>query len=307
MTGKMTGLALAALMMTLVEAQAQVSAPKLLVRGAAARIEIIPEDRVDIVATVGAATGAGARLPVPEVRREGANLVVDGKLQRRIRNCGVGGPGRTPSLTINGVGRVAASDLPTITIRAPRDLVAEIANAGRTGVGAARTGTMHFEGCGDAVIAPVSGDLTVGLDGSGDVDFAAVGGNLAAELDGSGDIRGGAVRGDAMLGLDGSGDIGIASVAGALTAELDGSGDVVVQSSKGPMTLSLDGSGDILVRDGTAARFVARLDGSGDIAFLGVAGDVDASLDGSGDIHVSRATGAVRKSKDGSGDITIGS
>ncbi len=299
-TGLTTGLALAALMLTLGEAQAD-AGPKLLVRGAAARIQIIPEDRADIVATVGAAT----RLPAPAVRRDGDNLIIDGKLQHRVRSCRSVG-GHTTSLVINGVGRVSAAELPTITIRAPRDLVAEIANAGRTDVGPTRNARLTFEGCGDAAVAAVSGDLMVGLDGSGDVDFATVGGRLAAQLDGSGDIRGGAVGGDAMLGLDGSGDLGVASVAGALIGELDGSGDMVVAQASGPTTLSLDGSGDILVRGGAVPRLVVRLDGSGDIAFLGVAGDVDVNLDGSGDIRVARATGDVRKTKDGSGDITVG-
>lgn len=302
-TGRLTGVALAAVLLALADAEAQTAGPKLVVRGAAATIEIIAEDRADIVATVGPA----GRLPAPEIRREGQTLLIDGKLQRRIRNCGSRGmPGGAPGVTVNGVGRVAYAELPTITIRAPRALAAEIANAGRTRVGPTATASLGFNGCGDAFLAPVAGDLSVRLDGSGDVDFATVGGDLDASLDGSGDIRGGRTAGDARLMLDGSGDVRVGAVDGALNAGLDGSGDIVVEAVDGPATLNLDGSGDILVRGGNAPRLAAGLDGSGDIAFLGAAGDVDAVLDGSGDIRVSRASGRVRKTKSGSGDISVG-
>lgn len=306
MTGRMAGVALAALMVTLVDAQAQVAGPKLLVRGAAANIEIIPEDRTDIIATVSPATGAGVRLPPLELRREGASLFVDGKLQRRIRRCGASGPlGRNRVIQVDGIGGVPVSQLPTIHVRAPRALVAEIANAGHTSA-AAHDADLSFQGCGDAEIAPVAGDLAVRLDGSGDVDFASVGGRLSTNLNGSGDMRGGDVAGAARLGLDGSGDITVGAIRGGLSAELDGSGNIVAASSNGPISLSLDGSGDIAVRAGNAPTLVARLDGSGDIVFLGQARDVDLGVDGSGDIRVAHATGQVRRSKQGSGDITVG-
>lgn len=280
---------------------APAAGPRLVVRGVAAQIQIITEDRADIVAEVGPA----GRLPPIELRREGQALIVDGKLQRRIRYCStrLGGP---PSVEINGIGRVAQTALPTITIRAPRDLAATIANAGATTVGATRNATLAFEGCGDARLAAVSGDLSVDLDGSGDVDFATVGGRLAAQLDGSGDVRGASVGGDAALGLDGSGDITVTSVGRGLAAELDGSGDITVASVNGPVSLSLDGSGDILVRGGVAPSLVARIDGSGNVSFLGEAGNVTAEVDGSGNIRVQRATGVVQKSTDGSGDVSIG-
>lgn len=302
--GRMTGLALAALVMALTDAQAETATgPKLLVKGAAARIEIIPEDRTDIVATV----SPSAKVPAPVVRAEGQTLVIDGGLQRRIRSCGGSGPAGVGAVTINGIGKVTQADLPAITIRAPRALVAEIANAGVTRVGALASGDIDFEGCGDNFIGPVTGDLSVALEGSGDVDFGTVGGRLVAQLDGSGDIRGGAVRHDAVLNLDGSGDVRVESVGGALAAQLDGSGDIVVASISGPAQLGVDGSGDVLVRGGTAPQLQARVDGSGDVSFLGVAGDVDARVDGSGDVRVTRATGRVNKSKGGSGDISVGS
>ena len=306
MTGRMAGVALAALLVTLVDAQAQIAGPKLLVRGAAANIEIIPEDRSDIVATVTPPTGAGLLLPPLEVRSEGASLIVDGRLEHRIRRCGASGGRGNHGIQVNGVGGVALSELPTIHVRAPRALVAEITNAGHTTVAAAGNGDLTFQGCGGVAIAPVGGNLAVRLDGSGDVDFATVGGRLEANLDGLGDMRGGAIAGAARLGLDGSGDISVAAIAGALTGELDGSGDIVAASASGPVSLSLDGSGDITVRGGAAPTLVARLDGSGDISFLGAVADVDLVLDGSGDIRVAHVTGQVRKSKSGSGDITIG-
>lgn len=302
--GRMTGLALAALVMALTDAQADTATgPKLLVKGAAARIEIIPEDRTDIVATL----SPSAKVPAPVVRAEGQTLVIDGGLHRRIRSCGGRGPTGPGAVTINGIGKVNQADLPAITIRAPRALVAEIANAGATRIGALASGDIDFEGCGDNFIGPVTGDLSVALEGSGDVDFGTVGGRLLAQLDGSGDIRGGAVRRDAVLNLDGSGDVRVESVGGSLAAQLDGSGDIVVATINGPAQLGVDGSGDVLVRGGTAPQLQARVDGSGDVSFLGVAGDVDARVDGSGDVRVTRATGRVNKSKGGSGDISVGS
>ena len=275
--------------------------PRLVVRGVAAQIQIIPEDRADFAADAGAA----GRLPAIEVRREGQTLVLDGKIERRIRSCSTS-RGGAPSVTIAGIGRVAQAALPVVTIRAPRDVSGRIANAGATTVGATHSATLAFEGCGDARIGAIDSDLSVELDGSGDVDFTTVGGRLVARLDGSGDVRGGDVSGDAMLELDGSGDIKVGRVGGGLAAELDGSGDITVLAVNGPAALSLDGSGDIAVHGGSAPRLMAQLDGSGDIAFFGVAGDVIAQVDGSGDVRVQRATGAIQKSTDGSGRVSIG-
>ncbi|MBL8557074.1 MAG: DUF2807 domain-containing protein [Hyphomonadaceae bacterium] len=277
------------------------SGPRLVVRGVAAQIQIVPEDRADYAAEI----GAPGRLPAIELRREGQTLVLDGKLERRIRSCSsrAGGP---VSVTINGIGRVSQAELPTIVIRAPREVAGRIANAGATKIGPARAATLDFDGCGDARFDVVTGDLSVELDGSGDVDFATVGGRLAAQLDGSGDVRGGDVSGDARLILDGSGDIVIGRVGGGLAAELDGSGNITVASVGGATSLSLDGSGNITVRGGTAPRLIADIDGSGNISFLGEAGGVRASIDGSGNIRVARATGEVTQSTDGSGRISIG-
>lgn len=277
-----------------------VTGPRLVVRGVAAQIQIIPEDRADYVAVIGAV----GRLPAIEMRREGQTLVLDGKLHRRVRGCASSGGQHT--INISGLGRVAQSALPVITIRAPRDVNARIANAGATTVGATRSASLGFDGCGDARIGAVEGGLTVELDGSGDVDFVSVGGGLIGRLDGSGDVRGGDVRGDAMLGLDGSGDIQIGAVGGSLSAELDGSGDIIVAAAHGAAMLSLDGSGDITVRGGAASRLVAEIDGSGNISFLGEARDVHAEIDGSGNIRIARATGNVAQSTHGSGRISVG-
>lgn len=279
-------------------ADTTVSGPRLVVRGVAAQIQIIPEDRADYAAEVGP-TG---RLPAIQVRREGQVLVLDGRLERRIRGCGLGAQS---SVLVNGLGRVPATALPVVTIRAPRTLRATIANAGTTAVGATQAATLSFDGCGAARIAPVDGDLALDLDGSGDVDIAPVGGRLVLQLDGSGDVRAASAGQDADLDLDGSGDIVLGRVGRGLTAQLDGSGDITVAGVNGPVALSLDGSGDILVREGTASRLSAELDGSGNISFLGEAADVRAHIDGSGNVRIKRATGVVEKSTDGSGRVTI--
>lgn len=275
--------------------------PRVVVRGVAAQIQIVPEDRADIVAEVGPV----GRLPAIEMRREGQALILDGKLERRIRSCSASFNGQ-PTVTVNGIGRVAAADLPVITIRAPRDVAAKVSNAGATTVGAARNATLIFEGCGDARVGAVTGNLAVDLDGSGDVDFTTVGGRLMARLDGSGDVRGADVGGDAALNLDGSGDIVVQRVGRGLVAELDGSGDITVASVNGATTLSVDGSGNILVRAGAAPTLIAQIDGSGNVSFLGEAGDVTAEVDGSGNVRVQRATGSVQKSTDGSGNVSVG-
>ena len=66
--------------------------------------------------------------------------MIDGGLQRRIRSCGSSGPTGPAAVTISGIGKVSQADLPSIVIRAPRALVAEIANAGVTRVGALASG-----------------------------------------------------------------------------------------------------------------------------------------------------------------------
>lgn len=334
----MSAAAATALALAASEAAAQ---PRLVVRGAAAHIAIIPEDRADIDARVTPAPGS--RAPVPDVRRDGEALVIDGRLENRIRSCNTDGRGRS-SIVVTGLGRLDGAMLPVITVRAPRALAATIANAAETKVGALDSGDLTFTGCGDADMGPVAHDLRVSLDGSGDVNFGAVGGALSARLAGSGDLHGGTVTGAADLRLDGSGDVGVAAVgaglsaaldgsgdiqtdrivgaarlevdgsgdvklgpvSGGLTVSLDGSGDVVVASVNGITRLDLGGSGDIAVNGGAAPSLIVEADGSGDLAFAGVAGDVDARAGGGGDVRIARATGQVRADDDGSGAIHVG-
>jgi len=307
---------------------------------AAAVVNVIPESRsnVDVAIT------PGNRLPTPEVRVDGARVVIDGGLENRFRGCWSLNEGEG-TVRIAGIGGVRREELPRITLRVPRELAFAASGAVFTTIGASSGGNVALTGCGDADVGATSGALRVVVSGSGDVEVDRVGGALTAllsgsgsadiaradgdatlhvtgsgdlrvgavgggadiQVTGSGEVRTGAIGRDAALVSTGSGDVTVGGVRGSLRATVTGSGAIDVTSVEGEtVTLSSTSSGDIDVDGGRTGRLVARTNGSGNVNFGGAAGASELRLNGSGNIVVADAGRVERMTDNGSGSINIG-
>src|SRR5215213_2307985 len=78
------------------------------IKDAVARVTVIPENRSDIKVEI---VRPNSRLPI-QVRTLGGRTIVDGDLDRKIRNCR-GGDGRTV-VTVRGVGDIGWDEMPQI-------------------------------------------------------------------------------------------------------------------------------------------------------------------------------------------------
>jgi hypothetical protein len=222
-------------------------------------------------------------LPI-HLKGEGAKVLVDGDLARRIKGCRFEW-GR-PVVHVAGVGDIEWAQMPQLVVRTPRTARISAGGAVFGSVGRSASLELAQAGCGDWTAANVDGPARVSLAGSGDV---RLGTSRSARLRvaGSGDIHAGAVRGDLDAEVGGSGDIAAASVAGALKVEVAGSGVVLVAA-------------------GRAAPMTATIAGSGDVTFGGTAESLSARITGSGVVRVRRATGPVERRILGSGAVRIG-
>jgi hypothetical protein len=308
------------------------------IEDAAARVEIIPENRADIDVSI----QPGERVAAPRVSVADGRVLIDGDL--RITGC-TSTPGGGERVRIAGVGWVRGADLPRIVIRTPRTLDVSMGGAVFGRVGASNGGALLVVGCGDTDVAAVTGDLRLRVTGSGDVTVAAVSGALDAALTGSGDVRvasaganalmrlsgsgdltvgpvagaldaaltgsgdlaAGNVGAGAELALTGSGDVSVREVRGALSAQLTGSGDVAAASVTGPSaTLRSNASGDLIVLAGRVERLSVRSGGSGDVRFGGAAAVAEIEVRGSGDVSIAEAARVERMIDNGSGSIRVG-
>ena len=270
------------------------------IEDAAARVEIIPENRSDYDVSV----QAGARIAAPRVSVEGGQILIDGNL--RLQGCSSTASGGN-RVRVAGQGWVREADLPRIVIRTPRTLSVSMGGAVYGDVGASNGGALQVVGCGDTVVAAVTGDLRLQVTGSGDVRVADVSGDLDASLTGSGDVIASNAGADARLRLTGSGDLRMGRVVGALDAALTGSGDLEAGDVGAGAALRLTGSGDVLVRD-VRGRLSAELTGSGDVTVNAVTGEMATlRLNSSGDLTV--RSGRVERlsvRNGGSGDLQFG-
>jgi hypothetical protein len=249
-------------------------------RDAVARITVIPEARSNVSVEF---LRENPRLPLRQ-RTLGGKLILDGRLDRKIRGCrSVNG---TVVVTVAGVGDVPFEDMPQIVVRTPRNVQLAAGGAVFGVIGRSANLDLSSAGCGDWTIANVEGLLKLSQTGSGD---ARVGD-----------------AGQARLRVAGSGDIATAQVRGPLEVDVAGSGDVSVRAISGPLDVRVAGSGDVRVGAGRASVMSVSIAGSGDVEFLGTAGALKASVAGSGDVRARRVTGRVEKRVLGSGAVKIG-
>jgi hypothetical protein len=274
-----TILMLAAATATLATAGAA-SAASVEVKGAVARVTVIPENRSDVKVEV---IQANPRLPI-EVRTFAGQTIVDGGLRHRIYGCH--GRGDNVSVRVRGVGEVAWREMPQIVIHTPRDVDLDTGDAVWGSVG--RSASLRFgnAGCGDWTVANVDGAMKISEAGSGDTHTGSAG--------------------SALVRVGGSGDTTVGDVKGRVEVSVAGSGDVTVASVEGALDVRVAGSGDVKVAAGHATAMEVTVAGSGDVRFGGVADSLRARIAGSGDVRARQVTGSVSKTVMGSGGVTIG-
>lgn len=250
------------------------------IEDAVARVTVVPEDRKDIKVEI---VSANSRLPLT-VRTMGDRTVIDGDLDRRIRNCK--SSGEASRVYVRDVGEVTWAQMPQVVIRTPRDVRIEADGAVFGSVGRSASLDLGNAGCGDWTIANVEGAARVGQAGSGDTRMGT-----------SGSLK---VR------VAGSGDVAAADVRGPLDVNIAGSGSAAIRSVNGPLDVSIAGSGDVDIGGGRATTMKVSVAGSGDVEFRGSADSLKASIAGSGDVHANEVKGQVSKTILGSGSVRVG-
>jgi hypothetical protein len=268
------------------------------IRGAAAIVTIVPEDRSDFLIAIDNSAGMA---PMPLVSTAGNQVLIDGQLRNRVQNCEADG-----GAELRGYGTLTAEQLPRVTIRAPRDLIVDRAGAGHTEIGATNSLDLDFSGCGTAALGDVTGDLDIDFAGSGEIRAGAAR-SVSADIAGSGELTLTTISNGADLDIAGSGTVTMASLTGDLSADAAGSGNVNVQGgSVGEANIDMAGSGDIEIA-APVRNLVVSMVGSGDVEVTGVVGDLEAEIAGSGNVTAASVTGNVRQEVFGPGDVTIGS
>ena len=264
-----------------IAAGAAQASPGVEIRGAIARVTVIPEARSDVAVSV---TRTNGRLPL-RISRVGDTVVVDGGLGWwRSVNChGVFG---RPAVSAWGIGFVSYDDMPQIVVRTPLQARVGAASGVYGSIGPGAGVVLANSGCGDWTVADQNGLMKLSLSGSGDV---------RAGTAASADVR-----------ISGSSDVNMRGARGGLTAAVTGSGDINAGVVNGPLSVRVAGSGDVKVKDGAVTDMMVSVAGSGDVRFGGVARSLVANIAGSGDVSAARVTGPVSKHVIGSGDVTVG-
>lgn len=252
---------------------------RLEIRDAVASVVVLPENRGDVSVTVNQPASA---LPRMMQRVEGDRLILDGHIGRSINCRG----GRGAPTTVSGeFGTVTLDQAPRIIARVPMDAVVSAGPAVFGEIGRATNTTLNLAGCGDWLVAHVSGALDVNVAGSGSVRT----GNAAA----------------ARVNIGGSGDVRMRTISGPLTAQIGGSGTARAEAVNGELRTRIGGSGDIRIDGGAAPALSAQIGGSGTVMFGGRAERVNAQIAGSGDVRV-RSAGSVTRAVVGSGQVIVG-
>ncbi|MBX3428816.1 MAG: DUF2807 domain-containing protein [Hyphomonadaceae bacterium] len=272
---------------------------ELRIRHAAAIVTITPEDRTDYSVEIDNSPG---QLPMPTVVADDGQVTIDGQLRGRVRGCDSDGGALVRGY---GDGDFEASELPHITIHAPRTLRVDRSGAGATDIGASQALNLDVRGCSTTSVGDVAGDLALDVSGSGGVNAGAAQ-SLTADIRGSADVVVGAVANGASLDISGSGSVKIASLQGDLTSDERGSGSVSVDA--GAITaanIDLSGSGDVTI-GATVQDLDVTIRGSGGVAVTAAVVNIDADITGSGSVSAASATGHIHQEVRGSGEVSIG-
>jgi len=250
------------------------------VKDAVARVTVVPEDRDDIKVEV---MSPNAKLPL-SVRTLAGRTIVDGDLERKIRNCR--GSGERASVEVRDLGSFSYAEIPHVVIHTPRDVQIETGGAVFGAVGRSTSLDLGNSGCGDWTVANVTGEAKISQAGSGDTRMGSAG--------------------SLKVRVAGSGDVATADVKGGLDISIAGSGSAHVKSVAGPLEISVAGSGDVDIGGGRATTMKVSIAGSGDVDFAGTADSLKARIAGSGDIRAGEVKGEISKTIMGSGSVRVG-
>lgn len=250
------------------------------VKDAVARVTVVPENRSDIKVEI---ISPNPRVPL-SIRTLGDRTIVDGDLDRKIRNCR--GSGERASVDVRDVGSIAYAEMPQVVIHTPRDVRIETGGAVFGAVGRSASLELGNSGCGDWTVANVEGDARISQAGSGDTRMGSAG--------------------SLKVRVAGSGDVATADVKGGLDVSIAGSGSAHIKSISGPLEISVAGSGDVDIGGGRATTMKVSIAGSGDIDFEGSADSLKARIAGSGDVRAGEVRGEISKTIMGSGSVRVG-
>lgn len=257
------------------------TASEVQLRDIAAIVRVIPENRTDVA--VGIITPG--TLPALDYRVSRRRLVINGRLNRQIRNCRVL-DGNQFEVTTARQGRVSGEALPVLELRVPQNAVISAGGAVRLHVAAAQSARIRLDGCGDADIERVEDEIELSVSGSQDVRLYEAG--------------------EATVTIAGSGDVVLGAVHDGLTVSVAGSGDVTAARVDGPTSIAVQGSGDVTIRDGRATTLSVVVAGGGDITHGGSAQSLDAVILGGGDVRVRHVDGEINRRVLGGGDVVVG-
>ncbi|WP_334164308.1 hypothetical protein [Phenylobacterium sp.] len=249
------------------------------IRDAVARVTVIPEDRSDVRVEV---TAPNPRLPLT-IRTVGDRTVIDGDLDRRIRDCH--GRGERQKIRVRGVGEVSRADTPQVVIRTPRNVELSADGAVSGVIGRSRSVSLSNAGCSSWTVADVAGRATIRESGAGSVRMGA-----AESLD---------------VDISGAGSVHATRIRNGMDAELSGAGGVSVDELYGPVNADVSGVGKVRVAAGRASSLRASVSGIGGVEFDGPVGALNASISGMGGVSVKSVSGPVRKSVSGIGRVRI--
>lgn len=266
------------------------------VRNAAARLQVVPEDRTDIAVEI---TSSG-HTPMPEIIQEGTTIAIDGHLRGRL-DCH-----ERDSVRLDGYGTLAQTDLPQIVIHTPKATSFSAGGDVSTTVGASQGVDATLSGCGDTQIADTTGLLHIKLRGVGHANAGAAHG-LEVELEGTGGVNAGAVTDHANVVTAGTGDVSIASLTGALQSQNSGVGSLTIDGGQiGEAHVQLSGVGNAKI-NAPVQSLHAVIMGVGSVDVPATVGELDAEVMGPGSVHVQAVTGNVQKHVMGPGSVTVGS
>jgi hypothetical protein len=261
-------------------AQVAVAAPSVQVRGAAARVTIIPEARRDIAVSL---IHADPRLPI-RITKLGDRIFITGDVGHRVHGCRTSAGRR--GVAIWGRGAIPYEELPTLVIRTPTVVRLSAGEAVFGDIGRSASVDFTNQGCGDWTIADVQGRLRLNQAGAGDARTGSAG--------------------SSDLSVAGSGGISSGPVRDGLAAVSSGSGAIVVASVFGPVDARVAGPGGITLAGGSVTAMTVSIAGSGAVTLHGVAHSLRASIAGSGDVTVDKVTGPVTRQVFGSGAVRVG-
>ncbi len=179
------------------------------IRGAVARVTVVPEDRADVAVDL---VRANPRLPV-SITTDGDTVRVEGHVGGWGMNCHTRF-GR-PTVSIWGRRDIGWDDMPQIVVHAPLQVKIGAGGAVFGSVGRSAGLDLAASGCGDWTIADSAGHMRLGLSGSGDLHAGQ-----AQSVE---------------VGIAGAGDVFLRGVAEGLTGSISGSGDLTVGEMNGPL------------------------------------------------------------------------